>query len=92
MKRKKYTKEEHEKWLKSMKIGKRKRSSINSIPSYKVVTNAALSNTIPSSGCAPKRNTYTGTYVKGVATTHKSNSVPVTSREQAIDISKMRRN
>jgi len=34
---------------------------------------------------------YTGTMVKGIATMHKSNAVPVFSDEQAIDISKMRR-
>jgi hypothetical protein len=34
---------------------------------------------------------YTGTKVKGIATMHKSNAVPVFSDEQDIDISKMRR-
>jgi hypothetical protein len=34
---------------------------------------------------------YTGTKVKGIATMHKSNAVPVFSDEQAIDISRMRR-
>ena len=34
---------------------------------------------------------YTGTKVKGIATRHKSNAVPVFSDEEAIDISKMRR-
>ena len=34
---------------------------------------------------------YTGTKVKGIATMHKSNAVPVFSDEQAVDISKMRR-
>ena len=34
---------------------------------------------------------YTGTKVKGIATMHKSNAVPVFSDEQARDISKMRR-
>jgi hypothetical protein len=39
----------------------------------------------------PKPKVYTGTMVKGIATMHKSNAVPVFSNEQAIDISKMRR-
>jgi hypothetical protein len=39
---------------------------------------------------APKK-VYTGTMVKGIATMHKSNAVPVFSDEEAIDISKMRR-
>lgn len=34
---------------------------------------------------------YTGTKVKGIATMHKSNAVPVFSDEQAVDISRMRR-
>jgi hypothetical protein len=34
---------------------------------------------------------YTGTKVKGIATMHKSNAVPVFSDQEAIDISKMRR-
>lgn len=38
---------------------------------------------------APK--VYTGTKVKGIATMHKSNAVPVFTDEEAIEISKMRR-
>jgi len=34
---------------------------------------------------------YTGNKVKGIATMHKSNAVPVFSDEQAVDISRMRR-
>lgn len=34
---------------------------------------------------------YTGSMVKGIATMHKSNAVPVFSDEQAVDISRMRR-
>ena len=32
---------------------------------------------------------YTGTLIRGIATMHKSNAVPVTSDQQAIDISRM---
>jgi hypothetical protein len=39
---------------------------------------------------APQK-VYTGTKVKGIATMHKSNAVPVFSNEEAVDISKMRR-
>ena len=35
---------------------------------------------------------YTGTLVKGIATMHKSNAVPVISQEEATDIANMRRN
>jgi len=34
---------------------------------------------------------YTGTKVKGIATMHKSNAVPVFSDEEAVDIARMRR-
>ena len=34
---------------------------------------------------------YTGSAVVGISTLHKSNGVPVFSKEEAIDISKMRR-
>jgi len=37
----------------------------------------------------PKK--YTGTLVRGIATMHKSNAVPVIDQEQATDISRMRR-
>lgn len=40
---------------------------------------------------AKKEMVYTGTYVKGIATLHKSNSVPITSDEQAVDVARMRR-
>lgn len=39
----------------------------------------------------PEPKVYTGTKVKGIATMHKSNAVPVFSDEEAVDISKMRR-
>jgi hypothetical protein len=45
-------------------------------------------------GIAEKKESpvYTGTKVKGIGTMHKSNAVPIFSDEEAIDISKMRRN
>lgn len=42
--------------------------------------------------CAKKEaNVYTGTLIKGIATMHKSNAVPVVDREQMIEIARMRR-
>ena len=38
-----------------------------------------------------ERNVYTGTYIKGIGTMHKSNAVPITSSEDAKEIAKMRR-
>ena len=37
------------------------------------------------------KNIYTGSVIIGIATTHKSNAVPVSSIEQATDIAHMRR-
>lgn len=57
------------------------RFTTHHIPSVNTGGNATL---------APAK-VYTGTKVKGIATMHKSNAVPVFSNEEAIDISKMRR-
>lgn len=39
----------------------------------------------------PTRTKYTGTLVKGIATMHKSNAVPIINDQEAKDISNMRR-
>ena len=39
-----------------------------------------------------EKKTYTGTLVKGIATMHKSNAVPIIDQEQATDVANMRRN
>jgi hypothetical protein len=57
------------------------RNTTAHIPSRDTGGNATLK--------APK--VYTGTKVKGIATMHKSNAVPVFSDEEAVEISKMRR-
>jgi hypothetical protein len=48
-------------------------------------------NTVGGNAILAPQKIYTGTKVKGIATMHKSNAVPVFSDEEAIDISKMRR-
>lgn len=48
------------------------------------VTAGGLTSLVPS-------KVYTGTKVKGIATMHKSNAVPVFSDEEVIDIARMRR-
>lgn len=46
----------------------------------------------PADACARKeRPKYSGDAVKGIATMHKSNAVPVTGKKQATEIAKMRR-
>ena len=44
-------------------------------------------------GVATKKESikYTGTLIKGIATMHKSNAVPILNQEQATEISNMRR-
>ena len=50
------------------------------------------SHGITGDNCAKKESTkYTGDYVTGIATLHKSNAVPVTNGEYAKDIARMRR-
>lgn len=39
----------------------------------------------------PERKEYTGTLIKGIATMHKSNAVPILNQEDATEISRMRR-
>ena len=77
---------------------KRKRAMAAEPLVYKLDTPIGRSNThhIPSrdtGGVAvlAAQKVYTGTKVKGIATMHKSNAVPVFSDEEAIDISRMRR-
>ena len=44
-------------------------------------------------GVATKKETtkYTGTLIKGIATMHKSNAIPIIDEKQAIEVSQMRR-
>ena len=78
---------------------KRSRAMVAEPLSYKLSAPAGRGNTrhIPSLNTGGGSTTlapvkiYTGTKVKGIATMHKSNAVPVFSDEEAIEISSMRR-
>ncbi len=48
-------------------------------------------NSMQGNTAKPVPKVYTGTLIKGIATMHKSNAVPVINDEQAIEISRMRR-
>ena len=48
-------------------------------------------NTMIGSTAKPEPKVYTGTLIKGIATMHKSNAVPIINQEQAEEISRMRR-
>jgi hypothetical protein len=52
----------------------------------------SMSNSI--AGFAPRKENqkYTGDYITGIATMHKSNLVPITNKQQAVEVSQMRRN
>jgi hypothetical protein len=92
--------EKHEAWLKQMGVGRvklptnkqGKRTGLNELPDLSDHQgHQQLSNRVAGSASARERQEYTGTYIKGLVTTHKSNIQPVTSREQMIDGAKMRR-
>ena len=53
---------------------------------------ASASMGSPSVCAAPEKKEYTGTLIKGIATMHKSNAVPVINQQEATDIANMRRN
>jgi len=64
-----------------------KTTYIRDTPNYPSVTSAPSADS-----CAkPTRVSYTGTLVKGIATMHKSNAVPIINDQEAKDISNMRR-
>ncbi len=48
-------------------------------------------NSMQGSTAKPERKVYTGTLIKGIATMHKSNAVPIISDEQAVEVATMRR-
>ncbi len=97
---------EHETWLRSMGIDdeslkrklphdkKGRRLGINELPDLKEHQSHAISLGNRVAGAAPKaeEKRYTGTLIKGIATMHKSNAVPIMNKQQAIDVSNMRRN
>jgi len=91
-------KEMQAKWALDADEKKRQRALAAEPLAYKLSAPPGRGNThhIPSVNtggtatmAAPK--VYTGTKVKGIATMHKSNAVPVFSDEEAIEISRMRR-
>lgn len=62
-----------------------------SAPAGRGNTNHIPSKVTAGASTASVTKVYTGTKVKGIATMHKSNAVPVFSDEEAVEISRMRR-
>ena len=83
----------HEKWLESMGVkGRTKLKGVEHVNLREGLSeNAKLTNGIAGNGAKKAANVYTGDYILGIATMHKSNAVPITSKEQAIDSATMRR-
>lgn len=80
----------HERFLARMGVTGKKSEHRNEIPDYSTGPRMT-SDRVAGNGNKRESMKYTGTLIKGVATMHKSNAVPITSGEQAIEISKMRR-
>ena len=96
-KRLKAAQAEHDAWLRKMGVhpeqmkGKVKDASLQ-IPDYGANKSAIpTSDAIPGNGAKTKANEYTGDYIIGIGTMHKSNMVPVTRKEDAVEMAKMRR-
>ena len=64
-----------------------KATYIRETPEYPSVSAAPSAD----SCSKPTRVAYTGTLVKGIATMHKSNAVPIINDQEAKDIANMRR-
>ena len=90
-------KELQKKWDVDLEEKRRKRALKAEPLIYKLNTPAERSTrhipsvSTPGHSTATVHKVYTGTKVKGIATMHKSNAVPVFSDEEAVEISRMRR-
>ena len=74
----------------SSRLGAMESPHDDRMQAYKNIPSHGIRST--SGDCARKESPkYTGTYVKGVATMHKSNAVPVVDDQHAKDLASMRR-
>ena len=84
---------EHEEWLKSR--GLHSSQLRNHSEEYKLELNRkepyTTNHNITGNTNKVPEKIYTGTLIKGIATMHKSNAVPIINEKQAVEISKMRR-
>ena len=83
----------HEAWLASIGVkGRMKLKGVEHVNLREGLGDMVkLGDNIAGNGTKKDANVYTGDYVKGIATMHKSNAVPITSKQQAIDSANMRR-
>ena len=83
----------HEAFLKKMGVKGKASDHRSEIPVYREAGNSEVKTSDAIPGTCPRGNTnqYTGDYIIGIGTMHKSNMVPVTRKEDAKAIAKMRR-
>jgi hypothetical protein len=81
-------------WKPKVKATPKKESYQHKDTSYRETVRIPSLNSKDCLGFAPRKEPqkYTGTLIKGIATMHKSNAVPVINDEQILEIAKMRRN
>ena len=81
--------EKHEAFLKSMGVKNKPKTEYRTeIPDYNTGPRMT-SDKVAGNGTKREANKYTGTLIKGIATMHKSNAVPILNKDQAIEVSKM---
>ena len=100
-------KAEHDKWLRARGVhpdqlkaalphnAKGKRLGITPMPDYKShqgERTIKTSDRVVGNTTIRQSNTYTGDFIVGIATMHKSNFVPVTRNQDGKDYATMRRN
>ena len=100
-------KAEHEKWLRKRGVhpdqlkavlpynAKGKRLGVHAMPDYKShqgERTIQTSDRVVGNTTKKESNTYTGDFIVGIATMHKSNFVPVTRDQDGADYATMRRN
>lgn len=89
---------EHDKWLMSRGVHPSQLKNKNKDSGIKAPNYKELSRSLPTSNYTgkvvgkSKTNAYTGTFITGIATMHKSNMVPVTKDADPKEYSTMRRN
>ena len=87
----------HDAWLKKMgvhpsQLKNKEKSSGSQIPSYTVHRAIPTSDRITAIAGKAKANVYSGDYITGLATMHKSNTVPVGRGADPKEFAQMRRN
>ena len=88
----KNTIQEHDAFLKRMGVKGTGKEYRTEIPSYSVDNNyPPTSDKICANGTKKGSNKYSGEEIIGIATTHKSNLMPISNKKDAVAASQMRR-